>query len=363
MAKQVLEFFALHPKQSKTAQVFCFVARAQDVFRVARIERAGRDQGGTLTGFQRPQIAGHIREIRDYLEKPSAILPNAIILGFTSGAKLRVDTQGVVKLTIDITNGPPGWVVDGQQRFTALGEMDNPNFEILVSGFICPTLEELQKQFILINNTRPLPKALVYELLPQVGDLPLRLSSRAQAAFITEALNYASGSSLKGLIKQQTNPKGIIADTVIQRVIMNSISDGALRLYAKDNKLLIEAAFELFSEFFHAVQHVFHNDWKDHTPKTSRLLHGTGIIAMGYAMETLITMTGARNRTQFADGLRHLIGKTAWTDGKWTFGDEVRRWNSLQNVPQDVRQLSLHLMQTLKRGLSETQRKTKRVRG
>ena len=56
------------------------------------------------------------------------------------------------------------------------------DFEVLVSGFLCDTEEELQKQFILINNTRPLPKALVYELLPQVGDLPPRMSSRSQAA-------------------------------------------------------------------------------------------------------------------------------------------------------------------------------------
>ena len=46
-------------------------------------------------------------------------------------------------------------------------------------GFLCETEEELQKQFILVNNTRPLPKALVYELLPKVGDLPPRMSNRS----------------------------------------------------------------------------------------------------------------------------------------------------------------------------------------
>ena len=113
---------------------------------------------------------------------------------------------------------------------------------MLVSGFLCETEEELQKQFILVNNTRPLPKALVYELLPKVGDLPPRMSSRSQAALVTEALNYRKGSSLKGLIKQQTNPKGVIRDTVLQRVIMNSLSDGALRLYAGEDRLLLDKA-------------------------------------------------------------------------------------------------------------------------
>ena len=251
--------------------VFSFAARARDVARIARIERAGRDEVGQLRGFQRPQIAGHINEIRDYLEKPGAILPNPIVIGFTDSAVIEAGTAVKGKpgrlgmLTIDVSGGAPGWIVDGQQRFTALrdiAEAEGRDFEVLVSGFICKNVAELQKQFILINNTRPLPKALVYELLPQVEDLPKRMSNRSQAALLTEALNYRNGSSLKGLIRQQTNPRGVIRDTVLQRVIMTSISDGALRLYASEDALLLDKGYSLISEFFHAVQHVFRNDWE-----------------------------------------------------------------------------------------------------
>ncbi|MEJ1161438.1 DGQHR domain-containing protein [Prosthecomicrobium sp. N25] len=248
---------------------------------------AGRDAGGTLQGFQRPQIAGHIREIRDYLEKPNAILPNPIVVAFTGAATLEplLPLNGAPgrfsRLTIGVAAGPPAWIVDGQQRFTALSELRGREFEVLVSGFICESGEELQKQFILINNTRPLPKALVYELLPQVSDLPRRMSNRSQAALITEALNYRPGSALRALIRQQTNPKGMIRDTVLQRVIMNSLTDGALRLYADDDRLLLDRGVRLVSESFHAVKHVFEDDSDGKTPKTSRLVHGAGIIAMG----------------------------------------------------------------------------------
>lgn len=364
MPKQILEFRALQPVQSKAAQVFCFVANAGDVRRIARIERAGRDEGGTLVGFQRPQIAGHIHEIRDYLDRPNAILPNSIILGFTSDAKLSPSKGGVAKLTIDITKGAPGWVVDGQQRFTALSEIGNDKFQVLVSGFICPTIEELQKQFILINNTRPLPKALVYELLPRVGDLPARMSGRVQASLLTDALNYSHGSSLAGLIKQHTNPKGMIADTVLQRLIMNSITDGALQLYASDTGLLLSHGFDLVSEFFHAVQYVFKDAWEGHTPKTSRLVHGTGLVAMGFVMDEL-AHRGAKTRTHFVDALRPLVGHAAWTGGKWFLAGEVRNWNSLQNVPQDVRALSLYLSGQLKKAARESsseKNKSRRVR-
>jgi DGQHR domain-containing protein len=348
--RELLTFDALSPAQSDHLVVFTFVAKASEIARIARIERAGRDEAGVLQGFQRPQIATHIREIRDYLEKPTAILPNPIVVAFTDGAFLTEVTPGgrLAKLTIDVTNGPRGWIVDGQQRFTALSELRGREFEVLVSGFICGTAEELQKQFILINNTRPLPKALVYELLPQVDDLPERMSSRSQAALITEALNYREGSSLKGLIRQQTNPKGMIRDTILQRLIMNSLSDGGLRLYASETPLLLSEGVQLISEFFHAVQHVFRSDWEKHTPKTSRLLHGAGIISMGYVMDFINGATGATTREAFTNGLRPLVGRTAWSAGEWDFGDEKRRWNGLQVVPTDIRQLSVHLTQLLR---------------
>jgi DGQHR domain-containing protein len=355
---RLLHYDVIVPRQSEKLPVFTFAAQAADIARFARIERAGRDDDGALRGFQRPQIAGHIREIRDYLEKPNAILPNPIVVAFTSAVVLEpmlslAGEKGshLSRLTIDVSEGPPGWIVDGQQRFTALSDLRGRDFEVLVSGFICDSVEELQKQFILINNTRPLPKALVYELLPQVSDLPPRMSNRSQAALMTEALNYRPDSALRGLIRQQTNPKGIIRDTVLQRVIMNSLSDGTLRLYADDNALLLAQGVKVISEFFHAVKHEFREDWEGQTPKTSRLVHGAGIVAMGYVMEALHVMTGAEDREAFARGLRLLKGRTAWTSGEWVFGDERRRWNGLQNVPSDVRHLSLYLVQELKRAL------------
>ncbi len=355
--KNTLEFDVVMPRQSASLAVFTFAARAADIARLAKIECAGRTDDGLLTGFQRPQIAAHINEIGDYLKQPDAILPNAIVVAFMDGATIAgPDTGGrgggrVGRLVVDVGGEPPGWIVDGQQRFTALANHADPDFEVLVSGFICESVAELHKQFILINNTRPLPKALVYELLPQVEGLPLRMSSRSRAAILVEALNFRRGSSLSGLIKQQTNPRGMVRDTVLQRVIMNSISDGALRLYASDDHLLLDKGFTIVSEFFHAVQHLFRDAWKDKTPKTSRLVHGTGIAAMGYVMDALHTATGAADRDAFIAGLRPLVGKTAWTGGEWMFGKELRPWNTLQYVPRDISLLGTYLTRLVRRAV------------
>ena len=225
---EVLIFSAIWAHQSSTHQVLSFAARASDLRKFAAIDRIGRDADGHLSGFQRPQIATHIHEIKEYLEKPDSILPNPIVVAFTSGVQVEDAGNGISKLMIELVDGPPGLVVDGQQRLSALFQLESRDFEVFVSAVVCADEAELRRQFVLINNTRPLPKSLIYELLPGVGGLPPRLSNRSFAADLTARLNYDPSSSLRGAIHQHTNPGGLISDTAIQRVIMNSLSDGMM---------------------------------------------------------------------------------------------------------------------------------------
>lgn len=343
-----LKFSALVPHQAQNAKVAFFVATAGDIARIAKIERLSRTEEGKPTGFQRPQIAGHIREISDYLMRPGAILANPIVLGFVGGASIKGTKAGMQELVIDLSNGAPGWIVDGQQRFSALMEIGREDFQVPVSAFICPSDEELRRQFILINNTKPLSKGLIYELLPRVNGLPYRYASRTEAADLTERLNYTPGSSLRGMVLGHSSPHGVIKDTILQRVLMNSLSDGALRLYRSDPELLQSKGVELISEYFHAVRHVFHDAWNDHTAKTSRLLHGVGITAMGFVMEYIHSAVGATTREEFIGLLTTLRPVTAWTEGEWKLGSERRRWNGLQNVSTDWKLLSFYLVQKIR---------------
>lgn len=330
------------PKQGEGPKVACFAATPEQIAKIAQVDRIGRDNKGKLTGFQRPQIASHIREIRDYLKQSDAILPNAIVLAFSDRAQFK--RSGM--LSIDITDGPPGWVVDGQQRLMAALGLPERKFELIVSAFVCTDPDELNRQFILINNTRPLAKPLIYELLPNVHGLPHRLSDRTDASRLTEKLNYTRGSSLFGLIYQQTNPDGIIKDTLIQKLLINSIQHGTLRGFS--GVQLVSKGYELVNEFFWAVREVFSDDWDDHTPKTSRLLHGAGLVSLGYVMDELTVRYGARTRDSFSKGMRPLIGKTNWTKGSWNFGTERRSWNSIQNTKSDYRLLSHYLVRLLR---------------
>lgn len=343
-----LTYLAIEAEQSKDHRVFSFAANARDLLLFSSIDRIGRTSDGDLRGFQRPQVAPHIREIKDYLQKPEAVLPNPIVVAFTSGVKLVQVDENIFRITIDVSNGPIGLVVDGQQRLTALSQIENKDFKVLVSGLVCKDEMELRRQFVLINNTRPLSKSLIYELLPTVDGLSQRFDGRSFAAALTARLNYDAGSSLKGQISQYTNPDGIIKDTAIQRVIMNSLSDGLMRDFITAGSDGSDACFSLISEFYKAVQEVFASDWHLHKPRTSRLVHGAGIVAMGYVMETLALHARARDWYQFKEGIECLVGQTAWTSGEWRLGDEVRTWRSIQNVNRDIMALAQYLVSSVR---------------
>src|SRR3954467_1551788 len=108
-----LTFSGIRAQQSTAHQILYFAWKADDLGRIAAVSRIGRDAQGTLSGFQRPQIAAHIEEIRDYLQKDSAVLPNPIVVAFTQGVSIKGKGNGVCQVSIDVTEGPPGLVVDG----------------------------------------------------------------------------------------------------------------------------------------------------------------------------------------------------------------------------------------------------------
>ena len=347
--KSLKSFSAVYAKQSALHDVMTFTASAADILSFASIDRAGRDSDGSLSGFQRPQIAGHIRSIRDYLEQDDAVLPNPIVVAFLGGLKV-VDRQenGHCRIEIETSESKPGLVVDGQQRLTALSQTSRSNFQLFVSAIVCRDEAELKRQFVLINSARPLPKSLIYELLPTMRGLNRKMGERALAAELTARLNFTEGSALQGLIHQHTNPDGVVKDTAIQKVIMNSASDGIMREFLLEPDGILRC-YDLINEYYWSVRNNFPGDWEGHKPKTSRLVHGAGIIAMGHVMEVLAYFDKATKREDFAVGLACLKPKTAWTQGEWDFGNGERRtWRGIQNVSGDIAMLSDYLVREVR---------------
>ena len=350
----IYKYKAVRATQADDHFVFSFAAKPKDVLDFAEIERVGRSEDGQLKGFQRHQISSHIKEIRDYLKRDDALLPNAVIIAFIDGVTIKELSDGILEITIDAESKKPGFVVDGQQRLTALSGIEKPDFQVFVSALVCKDYNELRQQFILINNTRPLPKTLIYELLPTVDGLPERFTSRSFAAKMVDKLNFTPGSNLFGEIRQHTNPSGVLSDTAMQKFIMNSTSDGALREMIKEENF-DEKAYNLINNFFGAVVHVFKPEWVGMVPRTSRLRHGAGLVALGFVMEILYSSNGCRSKSEFIQGLELIKPYTAWTSGTWELEDnDSRPWNGVQNTPSDVYLLSKYLVKVTKRAIRKS---------
>jgi DGQHR domain-containing protein len=354
---KTLSIPAIEFRQSPTRRLYSFAIDGKLLHSFCTVSRVSRQGADTLSGYQRPEVAAHISQIRDYLESESPLLPNAIVVAFDGTVKFRPapDTPrtGYSRMgTLEIPLGPfvdetlkPGWIVDGQQRAAALRDARIDKFPVCVVGFVTDGLEEQRQQFILVNATKPLPKGLIYELLPGTeGKLPVALQKRRHPAELVERLNFDEDSPLKGMIRTPTNGRGIIADNSMLTMLGNSLSDGILYRHEQ-----IDAQLTIIKTFWRAVSEVFNADW-GLPPKRSRLLHGVGVISLGFLMDTIGERANDRmpTHTQFRFGLTHIAPRCHWSDGTWDFGGSVQlKWNEVQNVPRHIQMVSNLLLQIL----------------
>src|SRR5690348_960278 len=75
---------AVRTQQADGVNVFAFFLSGPDILRVADIATVHREsEGGTLQGFQRPEIRSHVKQIADFLDHGPVLFPNAIILALS----------------------------------------------------------------------------------------------------------------------------------------------------------------------------------------------------------------------------------------------------------------------------------------
>jgi hypothetical protein len=182
---------------------------------------------------------------------------------------------------------------------------------------------------------------------------------------MVEKLNYTKTDDavFYGRIHQHTNSQGKLSDLAIQKIIMESASNGAIRKFIEENpslepgaiKIIEERSFDLINTFFSAVKEVFPGAWNGMTPRTSRLVHGTGLVAMSFVMEQLYVGYGEVSKPKFMKGLKLLAPKTAWTEGTWVFSrDDKRPWNGIQNNPTDIDLLTNYLLRQLRKAIKDS---------
>jgi len=244
----------------------------------------------------------------------------------------------------------PGFIVDGQQRLAAVREADIASFPICVTAFVTNDIRQQTEQFILVNSTKPLPKGLIYELLPSTESaLPTLLQRRRFPSYLLDRLNRDAGSPLEHKIQTPTTPDGVIKDNSMLRMLENSLSDGVLYRYRRlnDDGGDVEKMLYVLRGFWSAVRDVFEDAW-GLPPKRSRLMHGAGIVSLGFLMDAIAErhrVKGAPSTSDFETDLVPLREVCRWTEGYWDFGPGCqRKWNEIQNTSKDIQLLANYLL-------------------
>lgn len=367
----IIKVPAMEIQQSPGRKLYSFAVDGKRVCEFADVSRIRRNAETKLEGYQRPEVVAHIQEIKEYIESESPMIPNGVVIAFDSRVKFkRVKSTsldfnasarvGVLEIPVgdDPKRGRVGFIVDGQQRLAAIRGAKIKQFPVLVSAFITDELSTQTEQFLLVNSTKPLPKGLIYELIPHTeARLPTALHRRRLAAYLLERLNHETSSPLHKMIQTPTAPDGVIKDNSMLKMLDSSLSDGVLYEFRAGNELREDAVgsmLEVLQHYWGAVKDTFEDAW-GRKPRESRLMHGAGIVSVGNLMDHIAAKRPRRAAVPTKKFFRMHLDKVApacaWTRGTWKFGpSDVRAWNQVQNTRQDVELLTNFLQRAYERG-------------
>jgi DGQHR domain-containing protein len=355
--REILKIRAVRAEQGEGTGVFAFFLHGGDINRIADISRIRRDDN-ELKGFQRREIRDHVKDITAFLDSGPVLFPNAIILalspeiefsrsrGRSPDSASEVGETGTLSIPVYPEGRRAAWIVDGQQRSLALSAAKNSTIAVPVIGFVSDALITQREQFILVNKVKPLPTALINELLPEVSVLlPRDLAAKQVPSALVEALNTDPNSPFHGLIKRESDRSGIVTDTALIETMKASLKTaagalGQFRQNGSGNDTV--AMYDALLLYWSAVRDTFPDAWG--RPSTeSRLMHSAGIRAMGALMDTVMLRADAASDKPAA--IREMLGRLAphcrWTEGKWEgLGFE---WNAIQSTAQHIAKLTDHL--------------------
>lgn len=348
--------------------LYQFSLTGEELHEVADISRISRDESGKLIGYQRAGVRKHIDGIADYLDGDRPLMPNPIILALTEDVKFigsrgpKVSdghaTGGHIEIPLPEEGGRrPAWIVDGQQRTLALGKCKRKGIAVPIVAFVADSVELQREQFLLVNNSKPLPRGLVTELLPEVDTtLPTKMAQNKVPSKLCDLLNRHPDSPFYQLIKRpsmtrEESRNAVIKDSSVVDMIRESMGQMSGCLFAYRNlatgEMDIDGIWDLLMLYWTAVQETFPDAWGRST-RESRLMGGVGISSMGRLMDKVMAMAnpnarGAKSRVK--KDLALVAPYCAWTEGRWEELDD-RLWDEIKNLPSHKRLIANYLIRT-----------------
>ncbi|MGH9888746.1 MAG: DGQHR domain-containing protein DpdB, partial [bacterium] len=130
----------------------------------------------------------------------------------------------------------------------------------------------------------------------------------------------------------------VINDSIRRRGVLFDHCDTEKKRYDYDGMATTMNAF------FEGVRRTWPSAW-DANPKTSRLVHGVGIVALGHVMDRVmreVDATSSKAASMVVTRLAPLAKRCAWSKGRWPVLNCA--WNELQNTSQDKARLTDFLL-------------------
>jgi DGQHR domain-containing protein len=360
--RATLQVNALRVVQDRKHPLFMFVVPSDQLADLTDVARIRRTEQGELDGYQRGEVRRHVRAITEYLDSQRGyvLFPHALILALTKPVEFTAITIGTQKdgteigtLTIPLSsrNGRAAFLVDGQQRSLALAKARRRDFPVPVCAFHATDIETQREQFLRVNNTHPLPRGLVSELLPDLkAGVPDRLASKQAPSALVEMLNRDPKSPFHGLIRRASYPpqirrKAVVSDTALIKILEESFNSPNGALFGFRNvgtgTVDLHGAKKVVMAFWNAVRATFPDAWGQ-SPRKSRLMHSAGLRAMGKLMDRAMAgedLDDPRLEQKLRRELTPLKNRCRWTSGVWdpSLGLD---WDGLQNVTSHVKMLT-----------------------
>ena len=248
----------------------------------------------------------------------------------------------------------PGWIVDGQQRTLALAKARRQDFPVPVTAFVADTVDVQRDQFLRINNTKPLPRGLVTELLPDdqqpaathAGDPPDPVSA-VRPAEPRPRVPFC-GLIRRPSASKETRGKAVITDTGIVQMLEESLtSPVGLPLPVPQSQQRRDRLRRRLDghHLLDRVRDTFPDAWgkpADTEPPDARRRHPRHGPADGPAHGPHRPWRRLDAAAHVRDDWRSSPPTAAGPHGTWE--DSDLRWNAVENLPRHISELSSYLI-------------------
>jgi DGQHR domain-containing protein len=212
--------------KQRDCELYCFGMSSEQLSRIAYVTPRWTNNPREIQRVLNPR---RVREIGKFLQQPSSLLPNAIVVSLTSEVRIEPGSlPGTKVLTVPDTSGKFAYVLDGQHRLEGFRHSGGVIFDLPVVAIRGADDALRGKVFADINSKQVRVSGVhLLSLYDQINELS---RTEARAMDLVRRLNRDADSPLRGRVRMADTDHGAwIASTALARSLAPYLTgDGVL---------------------------------------------------------------------------------------------------------------------------------------